>query len=624
MCLSPIKSSSNKKYFLPGRYESYYNEYPCGECAECRQDRQLTEYVRAQWMAKETLEINHGFIVFDTLTYNDINLPHLSDVLFDMGLASQGQAHVFDNFYNMSCFRPRDWRLFLARLRTMLKYEYGLNEDALDYLMASEYGSDEFTSRPHYHVVFYVNSPLVDPVRFSELVHDCWGKGITDGVVDKGVSYFKQKRLFTMKDKDSLSISVLNVISYVSKYIGKQEDFESKFDSCIDDLMHCVWPDTKWLSFNELWKLKTVDIDKYRLIKKFVKSVRPFSKKSHGYGERFVDWLKSDDPEAIEVMKHVCMTGSLVLPMNKSQNKYECKLPQYYYRKLFCEQYIDFNGHLNWRLNSLGLAYKKSQIKSSIDHAVDKMEDFWQNRSFFRSLSDDVVSKERFERDMKFLERVFAQRHRKKFFQFVCSWYRLYEGRLFDDRYVSHSHYSWYGKVSLPSPDEMMDIIVYNDRLNGDVDFKSQILDGHQIGSQILFEGRPVIFNYISPSQQSEFGSRYLSDCYMGDDRQGYLRVKDEYGKVIDRAMMGLSSSINIDDSSMFGSKHCLKLQDLFNSPCIDYDTQRYFEDAYTFKKIYDRYRGQLRDNKQKQYDFLHDVEDRLAKVYGVSKKHRK
>ena len=352
MCLSPIKSVSNKRYFLPGRWESWYNEFPCGECAECRQDRQLQEYVRAQWMAKECLNVNHGYVVFDTLTYNDYNLPHIQDVLNDL------EVRIPDRFIkpylNMSCFRPYDWRMFLVRLRRYLSYHYGVSDGCFDYLMASEYGSDKEyvddngivrkgTERPHMHVVFYVNVPqdVIDPVDFSNAVHLCWNKGKCDGVQDKGLRYFLDKRLFTIKDKDSLSISVLNVVSYVSKYIGKQESFEGKFGPIMDDLLIDLLQDYDIQSIDDLWKLKKSDYKKYKLIKKFMKSVRPFSRKSHGYGEYYVEWLQSDDPEAVLEFDRVCKTGSVCLPMNKSQKKYNCRLPQYYVRKLFYDSYVD-------------------------------------------------------------------------------------------------------------------------------------------------------------------------------------------------------------------------------------------------------------------------------------------
>lgn len=102
--------------------------HPCGYCIACRLNRQREKQVRLvheceNWKDK----------VFLTLTYADECLP-------------AGNTLV-----------KRDVQLFLKRLRRAIE------PLKIKYFACGEYGSDENTSRPHYHLIIYGIS-LTHPV----------------------------------------------------------------------------------------------------------------------------------------------------------------------------------------------------------------------------------------------------------------------------------------------------------------------------------------------------------------------------------------------------------------------------------------------------------------------------
>lgn len=640
-CLNPIKATSNQKYFLLSRLQSYENEYPCCECAACRGERQIQEYVRAQYQAKETLEVNHGYVIFDTLTYNDWNLPHIQDVLHDLDIHIPGRFLAAE--YNISCFRPLDIRLFIVRLRRYLSYHYGVSENCFDYLICSEYGTDpNGTQRPHYHIVFYVNVPdtVIDPVDFSNAIDFCWGKGRTDGVPYQGVVYFKSRRLFTVADKNSLTVSVLNVINYVTKYIGKQQEFEDKFTQAADGILQQIYPKCPDLSLEELWKVKSISLVDYQLLRKFIKSCRPFSKKSHGYGEYFVEWLQSDDPDAKQQFKTICESATVTVRMNKKSTVYRAPLPQYYYRKLFMENYIDIDGKKQWRLSTFGNMFRKKQIESSIDHAVDQMEEFYQNRSSLSPLLSyqyplvgvvyDTVE-DAFAADVKTMEDIYRRYNRKSFFKFCAQWSRLYQGRIIDTSVVPDVRSSnKFRKLGLPTPDEMIDLQLRTSMLYHDPGFQESVLKGHKQYEQLMFEGRPVLYNYSGEVSKRRNGSHLLSDCWLGDDRNGYANAKDLQSKNDEALLSSFGHEqpvLNVYDTYTFGMHNVISFDKVWYGslkPLLLYEDQRFYEDVKVFICLYRKYRGIVKANCQDKYDFLHEVEDRLEKVYNISKKYRK
>lgn len=122
-CSYPQKGSRTVK----GTAFSY--EYPCGQCMPCR----ITK--RQSWTFRILAEmLEWPYVYFVTLTYDDVHLPEWGSLC------------------------SRDLTLFFKRLR-----KRGF---VFRYFAVGEYG--DRTYRPHYHVVFYSESPILGSVNKND------------------------------------------------------------------------------------------------------------------------------------------------------------------------------------------------------------------------------------------------------------------------------------------------------------------------------------------------------------------------------------------------------------------------------------------------------------------------
>lgn len=105
-------------------HESSSIPLPCGKCLACRINR------RREWTQRLLHESYFSSsCYFITLTYNDDNLPFDEDGLISVS--------------------KKDVQKFIQDLRNEYR---GVK---IRYFIGSEYGSEEFTNRPHYHGILY-------------------------------------------------------------------------------------------------------------------------------------------------------------------------------------------------------------------------------------------------------------------------------------------------------------------------------------------------------------------------------------------------------------------------------------------------------------------------------------
>lgn len=141
-----VTSADFEKRQLPYKYLVVrdFIEVPCGHCVGCRKDAQYRWSFRC--MAES---LSHPFNYFITLTYSDDLQTSLS---------------------------KRDLQLFNKRLRKLLPFRF---------FACGEYG--EKNGRPHYHGVYFCDSPIADlrvwsrkgsyTLYNSDDVNKAWGKG---------------------------------------------------------------------------------------------------------------------------------------------------------------------------------------------------------------------------------------------------------------------------------------------------------------------------------------------------------------------------------------------------------------------------------------------------------------
>lgn len=186
MCYQPIQIYNNSKQI--GNYSPIIYTVPCGECGECRQQKGVDICLRC--MAEyQTCKQLGGYAFFDTLTYNNQNLP---------------------KFHGVSCFDKTHIGSFMKRLRSKIDRKFGssgISKLMLSYCVVSEFG-DNF-GRVHYHVIFFVKYPSLNVYTLKAFIRSAWYYGFVDP------NTLIQKHL----------VNSNAVLHYMTKYINKYPEW---------------------------------------------------------------------------------------------------------------------------------------------------------------------------------------------------------------------------------------------------------------------------------------------------------------------------------------------------------------------------------------------------------------
>lgn len=326
MCYSPI-TIPNPSYVKNQLYSKRLIEVPCNHCFECKEVKRLSWFVRLYYAWKHCQDVG-GFALYETFTYNNAHVPICCEY-FD-GLKK----------HSTLCFSRRDIQLYMKRLRKALHCHYpdvDIN-GKVKYFFAMEYGGK--THRPHYHPVFFVETPEVDPFVFKNLCESLWHEnGFTkSGGINNGF------------------VTNCGGLSYVAKYVT-EDVYEDSY-------------------------LKKLE---YKLIKQgftkdYYKDIFPRVMCSNNLGISAFEFDFENDLDTF-------MRGSIYLPDNDEVIK-KYKLPLYYERKIFYDvryRYFDLDsssyvsvGRLSevptgvdytpiYVLNELGLEMKEKRAKQSLD-----------------------------------------------------------------------------------------------------------------------------------------------------------------------------------------------------------------------------------------------------------------
>ena len=356
MCIENKYILNNSRLLYTNRFNKMLQPIKCGYCFECKEAHSKEIIYRSQWEAKDSFE--NGYVIFDTLTYDNEHLPHINEVL---------GTNEIDNF---SCFRNSDIVNFKKRLRIHIARHFG-KYHRLKFLHTSEYGtSDLHTHRPHYHIIIFYKSLGFDklsPYTLSVLIRYFWRNGMTDGVLDKGINYFENKRLFK-SDSDYN----LNIIRYVSKYTEKQSKYDNVIKERINKLI-CTYIKNDEMSFmydkngdpSEYYThgyiRNSLNYQEKLKARKIVKSINQSSRISMRFGIKALEDIKLN-----ETMVYYNDTKKIVVGL---------PLPLYYLRKLY--QNLNFYNvgdevKSRWVWNEKGIEFKKLQYKSTFDNKVSK------------------------------------------------------------------------------------------------------------------------------------------------------------------------------------------------------------------------------------------------------------
>lgn len=350
MCLNPIHIYSRKRRL--GFGDSFLHDVSCGKCSECLEARKQEYYVRTYFTFQECVD-KGGYMLFDTLTYDDEYLPHVSDFV---PLAS-GQ--------DFSCFNVNHYKLFFKRLRISL-HRLGYSNGCIKYFLSSEYGSRSIyttcngtrrlgTQRPHHHLLLFVLDPTLSYDVLSLAISQAWIYGRTDGIPYKSSSYVRSKRVFGRSFNDDPAF-MRSVCMYVAKYVNKDPEFASELSDRISCLVLARFG-------KELHDHPTDEVKDY--IRKLKLAMSPFSRHSNDFGTYAF---------SVCDLGLVHETGMLSIPDSKKVVRH-FRMPMYLSRKLYYDL-KEIDGRKQWRLNDLGLSVKKKRMLKSSDLFARRIEDW--------------------------------------------------------------------------------------------------------------------------------------------------------------------------------------------------------------------------------------------------------
>lgn len=208
MCYKPLHIF-NPSHRTPSIGGALRLVVPCGKCEDCKDAKKSSYFVRtfAEYQRLEE-KVNNGeaVVYFDTLTYNNKNLPI---------------------WHGIQVFNHKHIQLFLKRLRKALNKKGYPVDGNLKYFICSEFGDN--TKRPHYHILLFCDF-YIDAYTIWRTIRDTWTYGFNDrfqSVVIDG------KKCLGAADR---FVNRQGALKYVSGYVVKDSTYMEIFNQKLHDL----------------------------------------------------------------------------------------------------------------------------------------------------------------------------------------------------------------------------------------------------------------------------------------------------------------------------------------------------------------------------------------------------
>lgn len=341
MCLNPIKITNPSKVISLATRDPYYLYVPCGQCAECQRNKSTEWYFRNLIEFQDCIN-RGGYVLFDTLTYNNQSLPHMSDFI----------PELKDN--DFPCFSYRDTRLFRVNLRKRLT-SLGFDvKHKLKIFVVSEYGTKATgTHRPHYHLMVYCLA-AIEPEVLSHQINDVWNRGRTDGIDYYGYNYLINKRVFRQHDQRASFL----VAQYVCKYVQKESSFSKEIEQRVA------------YAYDELTKNESEHFHHTSAARKLRLNLRRICDQFHRQDKFFgASILNSVSKEDLLRDPHFYISDPKFI-------KRQIPIFSYYKRKL-CHELVELSdGYKSWQLTDYGKKFKLAHHEQSIQLLEDNFRCF--------------------------------------------------------------------------------------------------------------------------------------------------------------------------------------------------------------------------------------------------------
>ena len=186
---------------------------PCGKCVACLERKRQQYMLRAQYEMKA-----FRYCYFVTLSYSDNYLPYECYSQKKKGIP----VNPISTGESILC--PYDLRCFFERLRHLC--------GKFSYFACGEYGSEDNTKRPHYHICLYTDDNWENTLLN---VRRAWSFLRAETPKERYQRYYKSRKLgrpikrdaWDMRNRipigrDQVRCLTYKNITYVSKYVTKQ------------------------------------------------------------------------------------------------------------------------------------------------------------------------------------------------------------------------------------------------------------------------------------------------------------------------------------------------------------------------------------------------------------------
>jgi hypothetical protein len=228
-------------------------------------------YQRIYWQGVQTFE-NHGYVIFDTFTFDDEHLPRLKDYFDDSvltGIDKDGNEKYFGDY---GCFNRSQFAKFMKDLRSALEYDGYDVKNNIKYVYTTEYGSDkEYTNkgllrrgtmRPHYHLMIFVTDPTLDPAILNKYIEKHWFYGYHGN--GKNFAELRRNTFHSGMNATDTKVRLRGLANYIGKYMHKSSDYEEVIGKRIKAIAYKMCPmptfDVKkeiklYSDWKERWKI---------------------------------------------------------------------------------------------------------------------------------------------------------------------------------------------------------------------------------------------------------------------------------------------------------------------------------------------------------------------------------
>lgn len=401
MCVNTIKILNRSKVRVAGLSPTFYN-VPCGKCWQCQQARRDSYLVRNFYEFLHTKHLN-GWCLFLTLTYRDSTLPHVDSI----PVFCKSDVQKYLKRFRINLTR------YLAKHGYTSEQSKELVKNNIRYFCTSENG--EKRKRPHYHILIYCLSPLINRWIGRKIACDSWKLGFA-----------------VPSEENNGFVTSMAGIKYVTKYVGK---------SMTDD----VYYNQVLARFKQKF---SDDFGLIKLDKKFsyyrLEENKPFMLSSKGLGL----FGLSDSCDSQYKLVYDSFYNNTCFIADDDKTVTRKQLPMYYKRK-FCfdveTEKMSYDGkpvyHVTYKLNEFGLAIKNKHLQDRYDNFDKNVVSALNSTIDIPSFMNDVTSQFgkglTYEYCIEFLSRTLKEKHFKDY----ALLYSAYSYFLNEDELKSHYHH---------------------------------------------------------------------------------------------------------------------------------------------------------------------------------------